>query len=135
MNRELVPQNKPVFEELHPRVYGMAAGLVAWFVISAWVLFDRGGYIGLPLAFVTMLLLIAVALPWILSEIWRKQRTPYEVHPPKASFRDWKAGDFTVWGAKLHGSHAAIDVLLPLMAVAFGLTAIGIVFAIVSATT
>jgi len=33
-----------------------------------------------------------------------------------------------VWGARLHGAHAAIDVLLPLIAVSFGLTAIGIVF-------
>jgi hypothetical protein len=46
---------------------------------------------------------------------------------------DWRAGDFEVWGAKLHGTHAAIDVLLPLMAVSFGLTAIGIVFVIVRA--
>ena len=37
-------------------------------------------------------------------------------------------GDFAVWGAKLRGAHAAIDMLLPLAAVAFGLTAIGIVF-------
>lgn len=135
MNREPASHNKPVFEELHPRVFGFAACLVAWFVISAWVLFDRGGYVGLPLAFVTVLLSIAVALPWILSQTWRKHRTPYEVHPSKTTFRDWKAGEFSVWGAKLHGSHAAIDVLLPLMAVAFGLTAIGIVFAVVSATT
>jgi hypothetical protein len=36
-------------------------------------------------------------------------------------------------GARLHGSHAAIDVLLPLIAVSFGLTAIGVVFVIVRA--
>jgi len=36
-------------------------------------------------------------------------------------------------GAKLHGSDAAIDVLLPLIAVSFELTAIGIVFVIVRA--
>jgi hypothetical protein len=36
-------------------------------------------------------------------------------------------------GARLHGSHAAIDVLLPLLAVSFGLTAIGVVFVIVRA--
>jgi hypothetical protein len=135
MSRELVAHNKPVFDDLHPRVYGAAAGLVAWFVLSAWVLFDRGGDIALSLGFVTVLLLIAVLLPWALSEIWRKHRMPYEAHLPETSFGDWRAGDFAVWGARLHGSHAAIDVLLPLAAVAFGLTAIGIVFAIVSATT
>jgi hypothetical protein len=34
----------------------------------------------------------------------------------------------------LHGSHATIDMLLPLAAVAFGLTAIGIVFVVVAAS-
>jgi hypothetical protein len=101
MSREPVSHNKPVFEELHPRIYGVAAGLVAWFVLSAWVLFDRGGDIALSLGFVTVLLLMAVMLPWVLSEIWRKHRAPYEVHPSKTTFRDWKAGDFAVWGARL----------------------------------
>ena len=41
---------------------------------------------------------------------------------------------FAVWGSKLHGTDAAIDMLLPLAAVAFGLTAIGIVFLIAAAT-
>jgi hypothetical protein len=50
-------------------------------------------------------------------------------------FRDWRSGEFAVWQARLRGLHAAIDILLPLAAVAFGLTAIGIVFAIVSATS
>lgn len=55
-------------------------------------------------------------------------------HLKSMSLRDWEAGEFKVWGAELHGSRAAIDVLLPLMAVSFGLTAIGIVFVIVRAS-
>jgi hypothetical protein len=43
-------------------------------------------------------------------------------------------GDFAVWGSKLHGTDAAIDMLLPLAAVAFGLTAIVIIFLIAAAT-
>jgi hypothetical protein len=40
-----------------------------------------------------------------------------------------RTGDFSVvWGGWLHGTQAAIDMLLPLAAVAFGLTALGIVF-------
>jgi len=127
--------NEPVFEDLHPRIYGMAAGLVAWFVVSAWALFDRGGYVALSLTFVTVLLLMAVVLPWTLSAIWRKHRMPYEGHPQKTSLRDWATGSFPVWGAKLHGSHAAVDALLPLAAVAFGLTGIGIVFVIEKAAS
>jgi hypothetical protein len=64
---------------------------------------------------------VAVAsLEWYHSHDWRQWGT--------LSFKDWKAGDFAVWGSRLRASHAAIDVLLPLAAVAFGLTAIGIVF-------
>jgi len=134
MSRELVAHNKPVFDRLHPRIYGMAVGLIAWFALMAWALFDRGGYVSLSLTFVSLLFLIAVLLPWVISRVWKKYQMPYEEQPPQqTSLHDWRAGDFEVWGAKLHGSDAAIDVLLPLMAVSFGLTAIGIVFVIVRA--
>ena len=59
---------------------------------------------------------------------------PRQRPPGKTSFHDWRTGDFAVWGSKLHGTDAAIDMLLPLAAVAFGLTAIGIVFLIAAAT-
>jgi len=132
MSRELVAQNKPVFDQLHPRIYGAAVGLIAWFALMAWVLFDRGGYTSLALIFVTVLFVVAVLVPWTLALVWRKFRMPYEPQQ-SASFHDWKDGEFAVWGAKLHGTHAVIDVLLPLMAVSFGLTGIGIVFVIVRA--
>src|SRR6185437_10776835 len=52
---ELINHNRPVFDQLHPSVPMMAAGLVAWFVLAAWVFFDRQGVIGLSLAIVTVL--------------------------------------------------------------------------------
>jgi len=64
------------------------------------------------------------------SLVWQRHQTVYQRHPNEISFRDWRIGDFAVWGSKLHGTHAAIDMLLPLAAVAFGLTALGIVFLI-----
>ena len=36
MSRELVAHNKPVFDQLHPRIYGTAVGLVAWSALMAW---------------------------------------------------------------------------------------------------
>lgn len=130
MTRELVAHNKPSFDQLHPNIYGAAVGLVVWFALSAWILFDRESDIGLPLAMVSALLLVAVLLPWSLSLVWKRHQMPHQQHPNRPSFHDWKSGDFAVWGSKLNGMHAAIDVLLPLAAVAFGLTAIGIVFLI-----
>jgi hypothetical protein len=134
MARDLVAHNKPVFDQLHPRVYAAAVGLVGWFVLAAWILFDRQNDIALPLAMVSVLLLVAVLLPWSLALIWKKHRLPSQAHPDKTSFGDWRIGDFAVWGGRLKGMHAAIDMLLPLAAVAFGLTAIGIAFLIAAHT-
>jgi hypothetical protein len=44
---------------------------------------------------------------------------PHERHPNSISLRDWRPGDFAVWGRWLHGTQAAIDMLLPLAAAAF----------------
>jgi hypothetical protein len=120
MKQDLVTSNHPVFDQLHPKIYAAASGLVAWFALMAWVLFDRSGDISLSLGFVTLLFIVAVGLPWILSRLWRKHRMSKEPPHGPISLRDWEAGEFRVWGAELHGSHAAIDVLLPLMAVSFG---------------
>jgi len=134
MTRELVAHNKPVFDQLHPRVYAGAIGLVAWFALAAWILFDRQDDIGLPLAMVSVLLFIAVLIPLALALVWRRHHAPGDPHPEATSFREWKAGDFAVWGSRLRASDAAIDLLLPLAAVAFGLTAIGLVFLICAYT-
>ena len=83
MARELVAHNRPVFDQLHPNVYKAAVGLVAWFAVAAWLLFDRENDIGLPLAIVSTLLLVAVLLPWSLSLIWQKHEMAYRRHPEK----------------------------------------------------
>src|SRR5215472_3146877 len=76
MSTELVPRNKPVFDALHPKVYGAAVGLIAWFALMAWVLFDRGGQTGLTLTFVSLLFVVAVLLTWVLSLLWKKYQLP-----------------------------------------------------------
>jgi hypothetical protein len=134
MSKELVAHNRPVFDHLHPTIYGAAAGLIAWFALMAWVLFDRSSDASDALMWVTVLFVVAIALLAVLSLVGRKEYgMPHEGHPQPPTLHDWRTGDFEVWGARLHGTDAAIDVLLPLMAVSFGLTAIGIVFVIVRA--
>jgi hypothetical protein len=132
MFRELVAHNRPVFDQLHPRVYAGAIGLVAWFALAAWILFDRQDDIGLLLGMISVLLFIAVLVPLALAAVWRRHRAPDQLHSQATSFRDWRAGDLAVWGSRLRATDAAIDLLLPLAAVAFGLTAIGVVFLICS---
>jgi hypothetical protein len=134
MVRDLVDHNKPVFDHLHPRIYTAAIGFVAWFALAAWILFDhrvdKVDDMALPLAMVTVLLLFAVLLTTALSQVWKRHQMPGEGHARDIAFCDWRHGDFTVWGSKLKSMDAAIDILLPLAAAAFGLTAIGIVFLI-----
>ncbi|WFU56995.1 hypothetical protein QA639_05570 [Bradyrhizobium pachyrhizi] len=130
MSRHLIAHNRPVYDDLHPRVYGTAAGLVGWFVLSAWILFDRQSEVELSLMFVTVLLFVAVLLPWLLSQIWRRYDHRHDPHARPIPFGEWRRGEFAVWGSTINSSHATIDMLLPLAAVAFGLTAIGIVFLI-----
>jgi hypothetical protein len=137
MTREFANHNRPTYEHVHPSVLKLTAGLVAWFVLMAWVLFDRNSLVGLPLAFVTVLLLIVGMLLVALSQVWRRHRPAHTMHPNKTAFRNWSFGDFAIWDGKLRGSEAAIQILLPIAAGAFGLTAIGIVFLVcaTSATT
>jgi hypothetical protein len=134
MSKELITHNRPVFDQLHPHVPKVAAGLVAWFVLAAWVFFDRQSAVGLSLAIVTMLLLVAGLLLGALSLVWRRYRPADARHPTKLPFRDWSIGHFAVWDGKLHGGQAAIQILLPIAAAAFGLTALGIVFLICAST-
>src|SRR6266702_4518517 len=115
MATELVAHNKPVFDQLHPAVYGAAVGLVAWFALAAWILFDRQSDIELPLAMVSVLLLVAVLVPWALSLVWKRHVMPHQ-HPTKISFHDWPwlaSRRLRGLGSKLHGTDAAIDMLLP----------------------
>lgn len=134
MSRELVAHNRPVFDQLHPRIYGGAVALIAWFAVMAWSLFDRSSDVSLSLAFVSLLFVVAVLLPWTLFLVWKKHGRPDEGHPQQIPWHEWRAGDFAVWGAQLRGTHAAIDVLLPLIAVSLGLTGIGVIFLIVRAS-
>jgi len=41
MDSNRIDHNRPVFDHLHPNIYAPAVGLVAWFVLAAWVLFDH----------------------------------------------------------------------------------------------
>jgi hypothetical protein len=146
------PMDKPasssgrVFDELHPLVHKAAAGLLIWFVVAAWLLFSGGaGYLELALVMISMLVFMALAIP---AALWRAgaaaRRAPdaadagssgavedgadQPIEASTTTFSTWLRGRFATWTDVEKPSTAAIEVLLPLAAVAFGLTAIGIVF-------
>ena len=133
MSTKLVTHNRPpleTFDQLHSNIPKISTGLVAWFVLMAWVLFDRQSVTGLPLAFITVLFVV-VGLSFVgLFLVSYRHQPDYPGHPNEIPFRDWSAGNFAVWGSKQSSKQAAIEILLPIAAAAFGLTAIGIVFLI-----
>jgi hypothetical protein len=129
MVKDARPPGRLPSSDLHPAVYVIAVGLVVLFTVAAWSFFDRRHDTELPLTMVSVLFLMAVLVPLALWSTWRRNRPRTTTEDEKPlSFKEWALGDFAVWQSQLRASHAAIDMLLPLAAVAFGLTAIGIVF-------
>jgi hypothetical protein len=122
--------------ELHPRVYAIVIGLACWLVLSVWI-FVGPGVTDYLLFVVSSFIFIAVMLPLILSRVGARdpgknnaaEKPPSEdtQHEP---FRDWAADDFDTSSGKLSGRQATIEVLLPIAAVAFGMTIFGVILLI-----
>jgi hypothetical protein len=123
-----IQHNRPTNDELHPLVYRSMIGLTIWLVLSVWALFSRGAYEGLTLTVITLFFLIAVAIPVILWLTWRRNSDPNEQHGYVAPFGEWVAHPFVTWTGRISGREAAIQILLPIGAVAFGMTIFGLVF-------
>jgi hypothetical protein len=124
-----------VSDHLHPRIHMAAAGLLIWFVIAAWLLFGGSGYIELALTMISVLVFMVMAIPLAL---WRTnltaQRSAGSSRAPERACETldtWLGGRFATSTDQERASTAAIEVLLPLAAVAFGITAMGIVFDLV----
>jgi hypothetical protein len=127
MNLNAPQFNPPANSELHPAIYKSLIGLTIWLVFSIWFLFDRGAYIELILAMITVLLLILTGIPLLIWLIWR-QRAVKEEHEPEESFHTWAAQKFSTWTGSLTGRAAAVQILLPIIAVSVGMTLFGLIF-------
>jgi hypothetical protein len=112
-----------VTRRLHPRVYALMIGLAFWLVLSAW-LFAGGGVVDYLLVIVSGFIAIAVALPLILSRVGHIDDAKDD--DALQSFRDWSTADFDTWQGRLSGAQAATQILLPIAAVAIGMTVFGV---------
>jgi len=99
-------------------------GTALWFVLAIWG-FSGNGYTDWLLVVVSGFALIAVSIPLILSRVGRDGQPASR---DAERFRDWASGDFASWTGRSKGAYAAVEILLPLGAIAFGMTAIAIVF-------
>jgi hypothetical protein len=129
MNMEQFPHerrhNRHVSAGLHPRVYMAMVALAAWYVLSAWIGFGDGGNTDYLLVVMTGFIVISTALPALAGWTWHKHHlwTP----PTTRDFRDWMDGEFDTGQDPVAARQAFIEILLPLAAVAFGMTAFAIV--------
>ena len=121
-----VSRNRARANELHPRIYTAIVGLTIWFVVSIWLLFSRGNYEGLTLSVITLFFIVLVGIPLLLWLTWR-HNTP-EQNGNAAPFSEWTTNSFETSTGDISGRQASIQILLPIAAVAIGITVFGLVF-------
>jgi hypothetical protein len=130
MGNQLVPVPRQSRDGLHPSIYATIVALAAWFILSIWVLFGTNAYEQVTDVMVTFFFVMAIGIP---ATIWLTWRHHPEAHPGDddgvhMSLRRWAAGAFQTWTGEQKAWQAAVEVLLPIVAVAFGITAFGLVF-------
>jgi hypothetical protein len=129
MGKDIVPRDRPSSSGLHPYVYAAIAALALWFIVSVWMAFASDGYTDWLLVVVSGFLLIFVGLPFVLSRV---SRDDADDGAPQRSFRNWASCEFDTWQYRLSCKNAAVEVLLPVAAIAFGMTAFGVILLLVS---
>lgn len=132
MGKDLIRQDRRPSDRLHPRVYTAMAMLAGWIAAAVWA-FGTDRYADYLLAIVSGFLFIVVVLAYVLSRVGTRDpgaRTANqtEVAPQTETFRDWALGEFDTWQDRVKASSAAVEILLPMAAIAFGMTAIGLVY-------
>ena len=124
-------QDSTISDSLHPLVNIAIISLVLMFVAEVWMFFDSGPYEAWLDVVVTGLFVIAIAVPALLWLTWRRNADGAR-DDSHLSFRDWAVGDFDTLTGPVKGANATVEVLLPIAAVAVGMTVLGLVFHIIA---
>jgi hypothetical protein len=109
-------------DELPFGLYVALALLALWFVFAAWS-FGGGAYTDYLLVVASGLIAITIAIPAALWRIWRSH--PHEEHTP--TFPEWARSEFHIWQDHVKGFNAAIEILLPVAAVAIGMSIFAVI--------
>jgi hypothetical protein len=119
---------RPVTNRAHPRIYTIVAVSCAWFVLMVWN-FATGGLVDYLLVIVSGFIFVAIALTMILFSVSGKKNadtTPGNASDP--SLREWAGWNYETRTGRILGAQAAVQILLPIVAAAVGMTLIGIIF-------
>lgn len=117
---------------LHHTVYLVAAALAIWLVLSVWLFASNSGVTDYLLFIISGFILVVVSLVVILSRVGGKASKSQSAEPP---LREWTDTDFDVGQGHLTSKQAATQILLPIAAVAFGMTLFGVVLLVVERVT
>jgi hypothetical protein len=112
--------------DFHPTVYKIIAGLAAWFVLGAWI-FAGGGMTDYLLVIVSGVFLITLGIPALLAMAQRGRPGRREQDDIGSRFSDWASRDVNLYTGPVKGRSAAIETMIPIAAVAIGMTLFGIV--------
>ena len=124
-------QDGPISDSLHPLVNMAIIGAALMFVAAVWIFFDSGPYEAWLDVVVTGLFVIAIAIPALLWLTWRRNADGAR-GDSHLRFRNWAAGEFDTLTGPIKGANATAEVLLPIAAVAVGMTVLGLVFHIIA---
>ena len=136
---QLSHEAETVSDQPHSVVRMAVVGLLIWFVAAAWLLFGESGYINLAFAVISVLVFMVIAIP---AALWRAKLRSSKAgsdvsNGSRAAGEQplglWLQGEFTTGSGREKSSAAALEILLPIAAVAFGITALGIVFDLIRA--
>src|SRR5258705_8463048 len=127
VNESRQQASERVVRDLHPAIYMALVGLTLWLGLAIWG-FGYDGQTDYLLAIVSGFLFIAVAIPSTLALMVHRQKNSDEPKSSgEASFQEWMTGNFDTWQNRVRGRNAAVEVLLPMAAIAIGMTAFAIV--------
>jgi hypothetical protein len=118
--------NRPVSRGLPRQLYAIIVALAVWLIFSVWGFFGSG-YTPLALAVVSLFIVIAVGLPLLLGLIARRHRADNANPTESDSLSEWLDRDFEAHTGRMRGAVAAAQILLPIAAVAFGMTIFALV--------
>lgn len=111
---------------LHPYIYKIMMLLVLWMLVAAWG-FVASGYTGIALGMITFFLIVSVGLLAVLWQISRRGPDTGLDKGRNRSLAAWLDGEVEIWGSRIHGTHAATQIILPLAAAAVGMTVLMVV--------
>ena len=116
----LSKDGKPIADRVPRALYRAGVALAILTVLSAWGFADgHGRHTGLPLAVVSIFVVIVLTLTAVLRRIGRRRVDPALPKPDDTAL-DTQAG-------RLPTSEAALEIGLPIAAVAFGMLAFAII--------